>query len=389
MDGGTFPPELLQTPDAASILAAYRRFAGTPDVQLQPLNEAKLLVVGNEAVGKTSLVRFLTTGKPRDPREPKTRGTAIRERIETHTWREEGSPIQLNVWDFGGQEIMHGTHRFFLSERSLYLLVLEARREDDDSVFNWLKTIRNRGGDSPVIVVINKCDDGSHNLRLDVTALERDYPNIVGVVPTSCEPNEFAHQSISILRRLIAETLTSDPRLNHVRDVIPLPWLRVKTAVADLAREQSLLESRTFVDLCTRGDGSDHIADVDEQTALLRLLHDLGVVVAHGLARDAPAALREVTLLDPNWLTGAVYALLNEPQVLRQEGEFSAEQLPLWLDAELYPPEHHEYILDMMQSPDLALCFRLPVQGQERYLLPEALPSSQPDYTTWPTDSLR
>jgi internalin A len=33
----------------------------------------------------------------------------------------------LNVWDFGGQEIMHATHQFFLTRRSLYLLVLSGR----------------------------------------------------------------------------------------------------------------------------------------------------------------------------------------------------------------------------------------------------------------------
>ena len=69
--------------------------------------------------------------------------------------------MTLNIWDFGGQEIMHGTHRFFLTERSLYLLVLEDRREDDRSIYDWLKVIRNRGGNSPVMVVINKCDDGA------------------------------------------------------------------------------------------------------------------------------------------------------------------------------------------------------------------------------------
>jgi internalin A len=387
---GLLPPELLQTTNARSILAAYRRFATTPAVELLPLNEAKLLVVGNEAVGKTSLVRFLTTGVTRDPGEPKTLGTAISERIETRAWRDEGSPIQLNVWDFGGQEIMHGTHRFFLSERSLYLLVLEARREDDESVFSWLKTIRNRGGESPVIVVINKCDDGSHNLRVDETALQRDYPNVIGVVRTSCEPNQFAHQSIAGLRRLIADTLATNPLLSHARNGIPPPWLRVKAAVAALARDQSLLESRVYLDLCTGGDERDRITDVNEQGALLLLLHDLGVVVAHGLARDAPAALREVTLLDPNWLTGAVYALLNAPQVLQQAGEFSRAQLPQWLNSALYPPHRHEYILDMMQSQDLSLCFRLPTtQGDERYLLPEALPSNEPDFGTWPPDSLR
>jgi hypothetical protein len=54
--------------------------------------------------------------------------------------------------------MMKGTHRFFLTERSLYLLVLEDRREDDRSIDDWMKTIRNRGKESPVIVVINKSD---------------------------------------------------------------------------------------------------------------------------------------------------------------------------------------------------------------------------------------
>ena len=75
-----------------------------------------------------------------------------------------------------------------------------------------------------------------------------------------------------------------------------------------------------------------------EQRTLLRLLHDLGVVVAHGLTRDARAAMREITLLDPNWLTGAIYALLNSRKVADQGGEFSRSQLDELLDPKLYPP---------------------------------------------------
>src|SRR5262249_27225240 len=134
------PPEALDTRDAQAILAAYRRFrAAGAARKLQPLNAAKLLVVGNEAVGKTSLIRYLVAGQPRNPSEPKTPGTVIHEKIVTRTWCPAGSGVALNIWDFGGQEIMHGTHRFFLTERSLYLLVLEARREDDRSVYDWLK----------------------------------------------------------------------------------------------------------------------------------------------------------------------------------------------------------------------------------------------------------
>ena len=65
--------------------------------------------------------------------------------------------VRLNIWDFGGQEIMHATHQFFLTQRSLYLLVLNGREggEDADADY-WLRLIDSFGAESPVIVVLNK-----------------------------------------------------------------------------------------------------------------------------------------------------------------------------------------------------------------------------------------
>lgn len=83
-----------------------------------------------------------------------------------------GDGPSLHIWDFGGQEILHETHKFFLTERSIYLLVLEDRREDDTSLFKWLKIITNRGGTSPVILVINKSDDAQAKLSHCVTSTE-------------------------------------------------------------------------------------------------------------------------------------------------------------------------------------------------------------------------
>jgi internalin A len=70
----------------------------------RPLLEAKLILVGRGAVGKTSLVNRLvhnTFGK-----EKKTEG------IKITGWDvplPSGNEAHLNVWDFGGQEIMHAT----------------------------------------------------------------------------------------------------------------------------------------------------------------------------------------------------------------------------------------------------------------------------------------
>ncbi|HWO26635.1 MAG TPA: COR domain-containing protein [Kofleriaceae bacterium] len=381
------PSEVLESQDAPSILAAYRRYR---EAQLQPLNEAKLVVVGNEAVGKTSLIRYLVHGQPRDPDERKTPGVAIHEKIEVSAWSVR-SQVRLNVWDFGGQEIMRGTHRFFLTERSLYLLVLEDRREDDRSIYEWLEIIAQHGGDSPVIVVVNKSDAPVSQHQLDEAALQRAYPVIAGFARTSCNAGFTAAASIATLRAQIAATLTESARLKHVRDPIPQSWLRVKDSIAALARARSVLPVRDFERLC-EGDAatpaSERITDPDEQRALLRLLHDLGTVVAHGLRGDAPAVRREITVLDPNWLTGAIYALINSPTVRDQKGELRHDQLGELLDPARYPPRWHELVVSMMQEPALGLCLPLASSGSPRYLLPDALPVSEPDYGGWP-DSLR
>ncbi len=386
------PAEALDTTDAQAILAAYEAFRDAEaEGKLQPLNEAKLLVVGEEAVGKTSLIRYLVDDVPRNPDEEKTVGTQIREKIETQTWMPDESQVKLNIWDFGGQQIMHGTHRYFLTKRSLYLVVLEARREDDKSVYKWLKMIRNQGGDSPVIVVVNKCDKEGKDLRLDETGLRREYPSIVEFVRTSCNRDEAAAASIQGLRELIAGTLATDERLKELRAPIPQSWLRVKEAVAELAGQESVLKVRDFELLCEQpGEGNgDPIADHHTQRALLGILNDLGVIVAHGLDRDARAAMRDNTLLDPNWLTDAIYTLLTSRTILEQGGEFSRQQMNDLLDGDRYPPQWHEFILDMMEDPDIGLCFELSGTDHKQFLIPEALPSNEPEYGMWPEDSLR
>ena len=380
------PEEVLANPgDPNAILAAYRRLVGG---DCTSINEAKLLVVGNEAVGKTSLLRFLINGKSRDPSQQKTSGID-QEKIEVERWSPEASGIRLNVWDFGGQEMMRGTHRFFLTARSLYLLVLEDRREDDRSIYEWLKIIKNRGADSPILVVINKSDEGKEALRLPEKKLQEEHPEIIGFLRTSCNDDEFSRGTIKALRDQIAETVTGDERLKHVRDQFPASYLKVKEAIADLAAKRAVLPMSEFERICAEGD---EITEESERLSLLELLNRLGTIVVHGLESDQRLRPASITLLDPNWLTDAVYEILNRPEVRDQQGEFGKEQLAEWLDPKTYSEDHRDFVLDMMQDEEIGLCFRLPTidRSEHRFLIPEALPPNPPQYEgIWPEDSLR
>jgi internalin A len=100
--------------------------------------EAKLILVGAAAAGKTTLSNKIRNPNfILNPTQEMTRG------IEVEKWGFSYNDTQnfvANIWDFGGQDIMHSTHRYFLTERSLYLLVVDIRAEDTD-YFYWLNII--------------------------------------------------------------------------------------------------------------------------------------------------------------------------------------------------------------------------------------------------------
>ena len=149
---GPIWPEVFLSKPTHSATAILDYFFRTQRAS-RPLNEAKLILVGRGGVGKTSLIKRLVHGTFQE-HEPETSGVNI------EPWEvtlPDGDPVRLHVWDFGGQRILHGTHQFFLTERTLYLLVLSGREDSatQDAEY-WLQLIKSFGGDSPVIIALNK-----------------------------------------------------------------------------------------------------------------------------------------------------------------------------------------------------------------------------------------
>ncbi|MCI4664976.1 MAG: 50S ribosome-binding GTPase [Neomegalonema sp.] len=394
------PQEILQTKRPAEILAAWksRQLAEQSKEGVKPFNEAKLLIVGEEAVGKTSLLRYLSQAKPRIEGHAKTKGVdLVRWRLER---QEAHKKWTLNAWDFAGQDTTFGTHQFFLTHRSIYLLVLtdrtENRRSYDEDLEKWLNTIRNRGGDSPVIVVINQSDEekakrvaaktGKWGVTLDEEELREKVPNIVKILRTSCDANAYAARTISDLEDAIVDVLENAPQLDSIREPVPREWLRTKDRVIAEASDRKILPLSRYKEICQEpfreGVEPDAlkgpaIEDPNLQRALLSMLSNLGVIVAYGLDEDA-SPTREKTLLDPNWLTDAFYSVLDSALIRDQHGEFSRSDLPLLLDEQAYPPKDHHFIVEMMMDGGIELAIPCGDRDADRYLMPQALDDKQP-----------
>lgn len=82
------------------------------------------------------------------------------------------------LWDFGGQAYYHSTHQFFLTKRSLYILVNNTRSNKTD--FNHcLQIISSFSDNSPVIIVENEV--GAVKSELDLRGLQQHFDNILYV----------------------------------------------------------------------------------------------------------------------------------------------------------------------------------------------------------------
>jgi internalin A len=295
------------------------------------------------------------------------RKKTVNQKKSEPTIKRDLSPIRINLWDFGGQEIMHSTHQFFLTERSLYLLVLDARSgEHEGNLHGWLKTIQGFGGSSPVLVVVNKCEP-PHQLQLDENRLKLDYaPNLRGIHYVSCE----SKQGMRKLRETIEQQILDLP---HVNDELPGTYFDVKSELERRAQSEDFITQDRFEVVCQK----NHIHDDESQRVLLQFLHDLGSVLHYDDPRQH-YLVYDTNVLNPEWVTNGVYKILmNHTLRLNGDGKVRISDLEKLLgDAVRYPKERHRFLVDLMRKFDM--CFEFS-EDSGQLLVPELLSPNEPD----------
>lgn len=309
-----------------------------------PLNEAKVIFVGEGGVGKTSLIQQLTDGTF-NTHEDITKG------IDIKSWLLDidDQSIKLDLWDFGGREIYYATYQLFLTRRTLYILVLNNRFfEKSNRLEYWLKTIEIFGGNSPILIVGNRSDEMP--LHINRKALLSKFPNIKGIFEVSCKTGA----GIDSLRDSIKQTISSLP---HTFDLIPKIWFEIKATLADLNEDYIIYED--YQSICAK---YGLIKSID-QSVLINFLHDLGSILYFDNSR-----LDDTIIINFKWLTEAIYSIFYSNLIREDKGIIFFDSLTKILDCNRYPVNKHRFILDIMQS--FQLCYEL---ENERFLIPSLL----------------
>jgi small GTP-binding protein len=339
------PPIEIVMKGKEAINAFFRSLEG----ERQPLNEVKALLVGDGGAGKTSLMKKLL-GETFDLNESRTHGI----NIKLLNIPKNSKKIRIRLWDFGGQAIMHSIHQFFLSKRSLYILVLDGRKEEDAEY--WLKHIESFGGDSPVLVVINKID---LNPLFEVNRkfLVEKYPNIKGFYRVSCCTGE----GIEDFNRALVDNVTQIPHLNTTW---ARSWLNVKKHLEKM--QEDFISFDEYIEICE----DENIMDYESQHTLVDFLNDLGVVL-----HFHDSALKETSVINPKWAADGVYSIINSRILDKNKGILPVSALTEILNKDYYPRRKHYFLIELMKK--FELCFSL---NDDTIMIPDLLGIGEPEY---------
>ena len=263
---------------------------------------------------------------------------------------------------------MHATHQFFLSRRSLYVLVLDCRK--DQNIEDWLKLIETFGGYSPILVVINKIDE---NPAFDVNRpfLSTKYKGIKSFHFTSCARNSGIG---SFAKALIKELAN----VELIRTEWAQSWFSVKRKLEDM--DEHFIGYEQYKAICLE----EGISDQPSQDTLVVFLNDLGIIL-----HFKEFELEDTHVLDPKWVTGAVYKIINSKKLAASKGVLRLSDLrdilkPIDKGDYYYPRDKYKYIIGLMKK--FELCYGM---DAETVLVPDLLEVREPQFDFNYDSSLR
>ena len=337
-----------------------------------PINECKVVFLGDGGAGKSLIIdRLMKDGN----KSSKFNGEATPGiKITSKKYQINGDEIELHFWDFGGQAIMHSMHRLFLTNRTLYVVVTNARdNKANEQAWYWIRNIKSFANGAPVLLLINQKDQNP-SANINETGLRKEYPNIKGVEIVSAlkdTKKEFNKCIRDEICRIVSEMET-------VHTPFVRPWLSLMNDLQDMP--ENYIDSKAFYEKCSK-NGIETQKEVLDQ--IINWYQDLGVCF---YSRKHPVA-RKYMVLKPRWLLNALYILAFNGRKYAKNGILTEEDIhtlicepvpapdvkKVWAEI-TYETNEIQYILNVLLNFNLV--YRI---DNERFFAPMLCDENEPD----------
>jgi hypothetical protein len=293
-------------------------------------NEVKLILVGNSTVGKTSLDVYLRE-RTFNKGENSTHGIRVN-RWEMTDSNGEKPGLDVYIWDFGGQEYYHATHRLFLNNHAMYCLLWNKATNFQDIVPTeiihngramlvelehyryeyWIQNIRFYAADSPIMLVQSR------------DAVGRDVDPAI-FTQFNIEPSRSFH----VCLEGVAAQRESNQKDFEVFETTLREFLQVKAAHYSMGRYWFEIKQQ-LRDRAERGDyrmtwemyrafclNIDPSMEPEELQSLTTYLKEIGVILYY----PTYEGLEHTVFIKPTWVTQRIYEVFDE-KVKAQHGKF-------------------------------------------------------------------
>ncbi len=291
---------------------------------------SKMVIVGQGGVGKSCLFDALRNKNFNSEKES-THGMQIEEFILQHPI-EKNVEMKLKVWDFGGQDIYHATHQFYLTNNSLFILVWSTRLGyKAGKLYYWLETIQALAPDSPVIIVSTHSEQRGADLpKKDITYR---FPKI-----QFFEVDNKTGLGIKELHDGITQTASELDNMGIER---PESWVRATDEIRN--SDKNYISKKELFDIFFRVG-----IESSEKENPADYLHELGEILYYA----DEAKLRNTIIIKPQWLSSYIAKVLDSSELDRTAGFLKKSLMnKLWKD--LTPSMRLKFII-LMQKFDLA-----------------------------------
>lgn len=395
-------PSLTQvdTPSIETIFSALEVASQTASATNVNSCRIRLMFVGEEKVGKTSLcdiIQEVSSKKkqklfnkhrkflgPRKSENLSTDGVRIvnwqvnKVDLGTNVKRtssvenSDQSLYQYTIYDFAGQEVYLPTHIFFLSHEAIYLVVfniLQTEAYHLNRIEYWISNVRAFvKGACPILVVATHIDNSkctSKHIQNLTTLFSEKYG--VKMIATSCTKKKGIDK--------LCEEILSTSRA--------LPSFARKVSTQMVSLEEHLFFLRNYKDIMSFSELETIVklfgfTDVD---STVDYLNDMGTIFL--LGEDARARHRMV-ILNPQWLSTLMSTLVSTK--FGDKGKLERKDLLLIWKPPLFPESVHGSLLELLEK--LGVVYRLPPKNSkleddrkhswEQLLVPCLLPDKPP-----------
>lgn len=257
----------------------------------RPLRETKLMILGEGESGKTNLRNYIL-------KQPFKIGKSATTGIKIDIWNQriDDFDYRINIWDFGGQWIQQQVHQFFITNESIYIVLLNARQ--DEKPEKWLDWIKNYAQESLVFLVANKMDENS-NFKLEENALSTEYPFIKGFSYISLfKANEEIEEEIEKINNLLSDIKRKVLEIRNINTPIPANYHDLKNDLEDnyLKGKPSLsfdLFKKDLYDLHKVSGEPEDLLEILQKIGTVRFFKNFDKLI-----------------LSPEWLSDGVYKIL-------------------------------------------------------------------------------